>query len=79
MKKFKLIPLNADEMSSIRGGETEPMGTCNKAGDTIYCHFGVDVKVCIHLEASCPSNFSSNCGYFKVTIACPSGFSIAKP
>lgn len=79
MKKFKLIYLNADEMTSIRGGENEQIVFCKEVGDTIYCNFVVDVKVCIHLEATCPENFSSQCGSSKVNIACPQGFTIAKP
>lgn len=75
--KRKLRILNPAEMRPLTGG-TELSYKCNKAGDTIVCGPGADVKACIHFEGACPSKFSSNCSiHSRITINCPSGFTVS--
>lgn len=73
--KRKLRILNPAEMRPLTGGKSS--SKCNKTGDTILCSLFADVKVCKHFEADCPSGFSSKCSISsKITISCPSNFSI---
>lgn len=76
--KRKLRILNPAEMRPLTGG-TVHSSKCNKSGDTIICAFPADVKVCMQFEATCPSKFSSDCStQSRITINCPSSFSITK-
>ncbi len=77
-KKRKLRILNPAELSSLVGGVNSAV--CKKHGDTILCMPSVaDLKLCISFEATCPSGFDSKCSLLsKITIACPSKFTIKK-
>lgn len=66
-------------MLKVHGGEgASPDGICNGKGDVILCTIVADVVVCMHFEAGCPEKFVSDCTPSKVTITCPSQFTIGK-
>jgi bacteriocin-like protein len=75
---MKLKVLNSKELSKVYGGNFEQV-SCSGPGDTIICGMGSDVKACWKFEATCPQKFTSDCSIFKkVSITCPSAFSIKK-